>query len=892
MPIPRSSSTSRRRRWFGRRTPTRSATYAVNVLGTAQRARGAAQAPASVRGVVVVTSDKVYEPDADGAPHARTTRSAASIPYSALARPLPSSSTAALPAQLLRRRRRRRRHRARRQRDRRRRLGRRPPRARRRARLAARRARRCCATPRRSVPGSTCSTRCAGYLAAGRAAARRPAIAPAALNSGPPTATRAPSAELVDAARPTASAAGPAGDSTSDAHAVPETRDAAPRRLARRAELGWRAASRRCARRCAGRSTGTAAHAPARTSRAADARQIAAYEERDVSDRDARLPCPAARRSATTFVDLGGSRSPTRYLPPEQLERRRSRAIRCTPASARRACSSRSSEVVPPEAHLLRLRLLLVLLARAGSSTRARYAAAVTERLGLDAASMVIEVASNDGYLLQNFVAAGIPVLGVEPAANVAEVGDRRRHPDRRRVLRTEHAQRDSRATGSPPTWWSRNNVLAHVPDLDDFVGGLGRVLKPEGVLTIEVPHLLRLIERRRVRHDLPRALLLLLAARGSARARAAHGLRVFDVEELPTHGGSLRIWACARRSGGDWPQTEPSSACSTPSARPASTRSRRTPRSRRGCAQLLDELRSFLRERRRRRARGSPPTARRPRATRCSTTAGVGPDDIAYVVDRSPHKQGRFLPGIAHPDPRPRARARRPARLPAAPALEPARRDHRSRWPTSATGAAASSSRCRGSRCSRDLRASWPSPASSSSSRSPVADERGLFARTFDRAEFAERGLDSTVAQASVSFNARRGHAARACTCSGRRTRRRSSCAAWPAPSSTSSSTCGRTRRPTSPGSAVELSAARRNAIYMPPGLAHGFLTLDDGCELEYLISTPYARTPRRACAGTIPPLRIEWPFAPVVHVGARRGLPRPRLGAGAAEGPGRRCA
>ena len=171
-----------------------------------------------------------------------------------------------------------------------------------------------------------------------------------------------------------------------------------------------------------------------------------------------------------------------------------------------------------------------------------RYAEAMIGRLDLTPDSLVTEVASNDGYLLQHFQAAGIPVLGVEPAANVAEAA-------RARGIRTEVqflgaetgreiAQRHGRAD-----LVAANNVFAHVPDIRGFAAGLRALVKDEGMVTLEFPHLLRLIERRQydtIYHEHFSYLSLLT----SSRALATAGLRVVDVDELGTHGGSLRVYA------------------------------------------------------------------------------------------------------------------------------------------------------------------------------------------------------------------------------------------------------------------------------------------------------------------------------------------------------------
>src|SRR5690606_28956730 len=179
-----------------------------------------------------------------------------------------------------------------------------------------------------------------------------------------------------------------------------------------------------------------------------------------------------------------------------------------------------------------------------------RYAETMRARLGLGPDSLVTEVASNDGYLLQHFVAAGIPVLGVEPARNIAEVA-------RQRGIRTENVFLGAETGAELAERYGRadlvvaNNVYAHVPDLRGFTAGLAALVKPDGLVTLEFPHLLRLIERRQydtIYHEHYQYLSL----RTAQRALATGGLRVVDVEELSTHGGSLRVYARPEGSAGE----------------------------------------------------------------------------------------------------------------------------------------------------------------------------------------------------------------------------------------------------------------------------------------------------------------------------------------------------
>jgi 2-polyprenyl-3-methyl-5-hydroxy-6-metoxy-1,4-benzoquinol methylase len=170
------------------------------------------------------------------------------------------------------------------------------------------------------------------------------------------------------------------------------------------------------------------------------------------------------------------------------------------------------------------------------------YAAEMIERLGLDGDSHVVEIASNDGYLLQFFHQRQIPVLGIEPAANVAKLAQQKGIPTLVEFFGKETAR--SLADESAADLLIGNNVLAHVPDLNDFVAGMKVLLKPDGVITMEFPHLLRLIEDNQwdtIYHEHFSYFSFLTVS----RVFAAHGLRLFDVEHLPTHGGSLRVYGC-----------------------------------------------------------------------------------------------------------------------------------------------------------------------------------------------------------------------------------------------------------------------------------------------------------------------------------------------------------
>lgn len=171
-----------------------------------------------------------------------------------------------------------------------------------------------------------------------------------------------------------------------------------------------------------------------------------------------------------------------------------------------------------------------------------RYAEMAIERFGLGAGSKVMEIASNDGYLLQHFVKRGVPVLGIEPAANVAKVAVEKGVPTTVRFFGRETAGQIAREHGRPNLLLG-NNVLAHVPDLNDFVAGMKHLLAPHGVITLEFPHLARLMAENQfdtIYHEH----FSYFSFVAVEKVFAHHGLTLFDVEELPTHGGSLRIYA------------------------------------------------------------------------------------------------------------------------------------------------------------------------------------------------------------------------------------------------------------------------------------------------------------------------------------------------------------
>jgi SAM-dependent methyltransferase len=274
------------------------------------------------------------------------------------------------------------------------------------------------------------------------------------------------------------------------------------------------------------------------------------------------------------------------------------------------------------------------------------YTDMITERTNLDAHSLVIEIASNDGYLLQYFMEKRIPVLGVEPAENVAKVAQEKGVPTRVSFFGEQYAQALVRE-GIQADLLIGNNVLAHVPDLNDFVRGLKVLLGSQGTITIEFPHLMRLMAENQfdtIYHE-HFSYFSFLAVEQIFRH---HGLTLFDVEELPTHGGSLRIYA---RHDDD-------------NSRPVESRvkSLQQQESAAGLTSLESylsfakivhrtkwQLLSFLIE-----AKEEGKTIVGYGAPAKGNTllnyCGIGTDFIDYTVDRSPHKQGLFLPGTHIP--------------------------------------------------------------------------------------------------------------------------------------------------------------------------------------------------------------------------------------------------
>ena len=358
-------------------------------------------------------------------------------------------------------------------------------------------------------------------------------------------------------------------------------------------------------------------------------------------------PCPCRFCGAPlehVFADLGLSPLANSYVAPERL----SAAQPFLPLCAR-VCSR--CFLVQLEEHAGKPEELFSDYAYFSSYSTTwleharRYASLALDRFELGPRSTVVEIASNDGYLLQYFVEAGVEVLGIEPAANVAAVAEARGVPTLARFFGRETAL-DLRAEHAADLLVG-NNVLAHVPDLNDFVAGLELMLKPTGVITMEFPHLQRLLDD--VQFDtIYHEHFSYFSFSSVNRVFEAHGLALFDVEELPTHGGSLRIYA---RHAHD-------------ASRPVGERVHELLA--REDAAGLNRIETYLQfaEHVKRVKRSVLTFFVDAKERGCSIAGygapakgntllnycGIGTDFIDYTVDRNPRKQGYYLPGTRIP--------------------------------------------------------------------------------------------------------------------------------------------------------------------------------------------------------------------------------------------------
>ena len=274
------------------------------------------------------------------------------------------------------------------------------------------------------------------------------------------------------------------------------------------------------------------------------------------------------------------------------------------------------------------------------------YVDLISERLSLGPSSLAVELASNDGYLLQYFVKKGIPALGVEPAANVARVAQQKGVSTLVKFFGRQTAQ-EMVANGMAADLVIANNVLAQVPDLNDFVGGIRMVLKSGGIATVEVPHLMRLIEENQydtIYHEH----FSYFSVITSEKIFAAHGLVLFDIEELPTHGGSIRMY---------FRHVEDKSKPVSPAVADLGNRelaagldrmetysnfAEAVMESKRALLELLISLR--------RAAKSVGGYGAPGKGNTLLNYCGIRTDLLDFTVDRNPYKQGRFLPGTHIP--------------------------------------------------------------------------------------------------------------------------------------------------------------------------------------------------------------------------------------------------
>jgi hypothetical protein len=269
----------------------------------------------------------------------------------------------------------------------------------------------------------------------------------------------------------------------------------------------------------------------------------------------------------------------------------------------------------------------------------------IKKRLGLDGDSLVVELASNDGYLLQHFLPLGVPVLGIEPAENVAKSAVAKGVPTLTEFFGTRLAEQLV-ADGRQADLIAGNNVLAQVPDLNDFVAGMAILLKPQGVVTLEFPHVAKLIDENQfdtIYHEHFSYFSLITIVHLAAK----HGLKVIDVEELPTHGGSLRVFL-AHRDSAHMPRPavdaliareQDDGLLDVAAYQAFGEKVKRTKR------ELLQFLIDAKNAGKSICGYGAPG-----KGNTLLNYCGIGPDFLDFTVDRNPYKHGRFTPGMHIP--------------------------------------------------------------------------------------------------------------------------------------------------------------------------------------------------------------------------------------------------
>jgi 2-polyprenyl-3-methyl-5-hydroxy-6-metoxy-1,4-benzoquinol methylase len=352
----------------------------------------------------------------------------------------------------------------------------------------------------------------------------------------------------------------------------------------------------------------------------------------------------------TTFSDLGMSPLSNSYLKPEQLGKRESfyplHAWVCE-----KCLLVQLEQFEPPERIFNDEYAYFSSFSDSWLAHAKAYVEAMVQRFGLGTKHLAVEIASNDGYLLQYFVQRGVQVLGIEPAANCAQAAEKKGVPSLVKFFGTRTAD-ELVAQGRKADLLLGNNVLAHVPDLNDFVQGMKRLLTPSGVITMEFPHLLNLIEQNQfdtIYHEHFSYFSFVTVERVFAK----HGIVLFDVEELATHGGSLRIYG--RHDSDASKPVGPRVAALKERERRAGLERIETyeafdEKVKRTKRRLLEFLVKAKEEGKQIAGYGAPA-----KGNTLLNYCGVRTDFIDFTVDRSPHKQGCFLPGthipILHPD-------------------------------------------------------------------------------------------------------------------------------------------------------------------------------------------------------------------------------------------------
>jgi 2-polyprenyl-3-methyl-5-hydroxy-6-metoxy-1,4-benzoquinol methylase len=362
-----------------------------------------------------------------------------------------------------------------------------------------------------------------------------------------------------------------------------------------------------------------------------------------VTDKTATFSCRFCHAPLSLpLVDLGATPLANSYLPandPAALQAERRYPLRVMVCES--CWLAQTTETPPADAIFSHDYAYLSSWSAGWVDHARRYAEAMTARFGLGPRSKVVEVASNDGYLLQHFVAAGIPVLGVEPAGHAASLAEDRGVPTKVEFFHATSAAR-LRAEGHAADLMAANNVLAHVPDIRAFAAGFQVLLKPQGVATFEFPHLARLLTQVQfdtIYHEHYSYLSLTFVRRLMQEV----GLQVFDIERLPTHGGSLRVFTCH-------PGAHPVAASVAEVQAEEDALQLNAAAGYTGMAakvdRILADFRAFLAA-----AKAAGKTVAGYGAAAKGNTffnvAGIGRQDgIAFVVDRNPSKQNTLLPG------------------------------------------------------------------------------------------------------------------------------------------------------------------------------------------------------------------------------------------------------